>query len=382
MMVALGAAGSSSQPDAAALIDAPTVVPQPSPVHALPAESPAEALAVLPSPLASSALLDVSNETLGRSVAAEASLLPASAIPDDEATATPTPAPAPSGQPSVEPGATPVPTAATDAGVTPQPTPIAVAGGAGGSRCAQQMAGSPGEGWGRALTSSFDEATPLGSWPGPIASKDWRSRQAGATDSSGRGTYDSSKTVSESGGLLDVWIHSAVDGAPHVHNPEGRRYTAAPIPTMGHTLGARVSMCMRADVVPGYKIAFLLWPDEGPGNFHGEIDFPEARLLDHASPTAFMHYAPKPSSGKDQDAYETGVSLQDWHVYTTEWNPTASDPYVKFFLDGALIGHSTEHVPTRPMQLVLQIETFLSGQELPPPAEGHVQIDWVTIDIP
>jgi beta-glucanase (GH16 family) len=244
------------------------------------------------------------------------------------------------------------------------------------------MAASSGEGWSRALTSSFDEATPLGAWPGPIAAKDWRSRQAGATDSSGRGTYDSSKTVSEGGGLLDVWIHSAVDGAPHVHNPDGRRYTAAPIPTMGHTLGARISMCMRADVVPGYKIAFLLWPDEGPGNFHGEIDFPEARLLDHASPTAFMHYAPKPSSGKDQDAYETGVSLQDWHVYTTEWNPIAPDPYVKFFLDGALIGHSTEHVPTRPMQLVLQIETFLAGQELPPPAQGHVQIDWVTIDLP
>lgn len=380
MMVVLGAAGSSSQPDAAVLNDAATVGPQPSPILALPAPPPVEAptVSVLPSPLASSALLDLSDEELGRSVATEGTPLAASATPDDEATPTPPPA----AVPTTPPAATPAPTPATDSVATPQPTPIAVAGGAGSSRCAQQMAASAGEGWRRVLSSSFDEVTPLGAWPGPIAAKDWRSRQAGATDSSGRGTYDSSKTVSEGGGLLDVWIHSAVDGAPHVHNPDGRRYTAAPIPTMGHTLGARISICMRADVVPGYKIAFLQWPDEGPGNFNGEIDFPEARLLDHASPTAFMHYAPKPSSGKDQDAYETGASLQDWHVYTTEWNPIAPDPYVKFFLDGALIGHSTEHVPTRPMQLVLQIETFLSGQELPPPAQGHVQIDWVTIDVP
>ena len=363
------------------MIDAATAVPQPAPTPPLPAAPPAEAPTVLPSTLASATLLDVTDEALGRSVATEGTPS-ASATPVHEPAAMATSTVGPTAPPDVEPNATPAPTPATEAVATPQPTPIVVAGGAGGSRCAQQMAASAGDGWSRALTSSFDEATPLGAWPGPIAAKDWRSRQAGATDSSGRGTYDSSKTVSESGGLLDVWIHSAVEGAPHVHNPDGRRYTAAPIPTMGHTLGARISMCMRADVVPGYKIAFLLWPDEGPGNFHGEIDFPEGRLLAGETPHAFMHYAPEPSSGKSQDAFSSGVSLQDWHLYTTEWNPTASDPYVKFFVDGALIGHSTEHVPTRPMQLVLQIETFVSGQELPPPAQGHVQIDWVTIDLP
>lgn len=315
---------------------------------------------------------DVREDDLQRGTATDrqAQATPAGASVGAEATPAATVAPAESTvEPTVEPTAPPTPSPAT-----------AAAGSS--SRCSTPMPAGPPDGWSRALTSPFSEVTPLGSWPGPIASESWRNRQAGYTDSSGRGTYDSSKTVSEGNGILDIWIHSAVDGAPHVHDPAGARYVAAPIPTMGHTLGARISICMRADVVPGYKIAFLLWPDEGPGNYHGEIDFPEGRLLEGATPTAFMHYAPKPADGKNQDAYESGVSLQDWHVYTTEWDPTASPPYVKFYRDGTLIGHSTEHVPTRPMQYVVQVETYLPGQELPAPAEGHVQVDWVTIDLP
>src|SRR5690606_24071009 len=97
---------------------------------------------------------------------------------------------------------------------------------------------------------------------------------------------------------------------------------------------------------------------------------------------AFMHYAPKPSSGKTQDYYETGVAIQNWHAYTIEWNPKASTPYAKFYLDGRLIGTSTKYVPTITMQYVMQMETFVAGQDLPPPAQGHIQVDWVTIDLP
>lgn len=253
----------------------------------------------------------------------------------------------------------------------------------GGSRCPIPMPTNPPSGWKRAVTSSFNEVTPLGKWPGPIASQSWRNRPAGAKDSSGRGTYDSSKTVSEANGMLDIWIHSEVAGKPRVHDPNGQRYVAAIIPRMGHTHGARITICMRADVIPGYKIAYMLWPSEGPGNYHGEIDYPEMRLVGPpATANAFMHYAPKPSSGKKQDWYDSKVFLQDWHAYTIEWNPKASTPYAKFFIDGRLIGHSTKYVPTKTMQYIMQNETLVAGQALPAPAQGHVQIDWVTIDLP
>jgi hypothetical protein len=223
----------------------------------------------------------------------------------------------------------------------------------------------------------FNESTPLGAWPGPIAARDWRSREAGYSDSSGRGTYNSDKTVTEHEGLLDFYIHS-----------EGNnRYVAAPIALLGDTYGQRISVCMRADRIPGYKLAFLLWPGDGDGNSQGEIDYPEGKLVADGTANAFMHYDPKPAGDPNKDAYETNASTADWHLYTIEWHPGSSanqvDDYAAFYIDGRLIGRSTGSlVPDGPMHYVMQMETYLSGQDLPPPASGHVLIDWVTIATP
>ena len=271
-------------------------------------------------------------------------------------------APPPAATPE-PPAATPAPPAATPSPPPPPPPQSTVA-----SRCPTAMDASPPAGWRRVVTSTFSETRAIGSWPGPVAGQAWKNRARGP-DSSGRGTYDSSRTVSEGNGLLDVWVHS-----------EGNtRYVAAPVSRLGGTRGARISVCMRADAIPGYKIAFLLWPTDGQGNSLGEIDFPEGKLDGGgATARAFMHHAGRDS----QDAYDSGVALQGWHTYTIEWNPKASTPYVSFFVDGRLLGTSRQDVPTVPMFYVMQIETYLKGQALPPPAAGHVQMDWVTIDLP
>lgn len=254
---------------------------------------------------------------------------------------------------------------------------------ASGSRCAIPMPTTAPGGWIRKVTSTFSETTALGRWPGPVAAQHWQNRPAGAKDSSGRGTYDSSKTVSERNGMLDIWIHSESAGKPGVHDPAGQRYVAAIVSKLGPTKGARITLCMRSDVIPGYKLAYLLWPSEGTGNSMGEIDFPEGKLSGlPATAHAFMHYAPKPSSGQLQDYYDTRVPLQQWRAYTIEWNPKAATPYAKFYLDGRLIGHSTKYVPTVTMRYIMQMETYVGGQALPAPAQGHIQIDWATIDLP
>jgi hypothetical protein len=233
------------------------------------------------------------------------------------------------------------------------------------------------------VSSTFSETTPRGSWPGPVAAASWKNRAAGARDSSGRGIYDSSRTVSEGNGLLDIWIHSETDARRGVHDPAGKRYVAALVSKLGATRGARITMCMRADVIPGYKLAYMLWPSSGSGNQLGEIDYPETRLVGPpATSHAFMHYAPRPSSGRHQDPYDSRASIQAWHAYTIEWNPTAPQPYAAFYLDGRLLGVSTRSIPSVAMTLILQHETFVGGQALPAPAQGHVQIDWITIDLP
>ena len=256
--------------------------------------------------------------------------------------------------------------------VVPAPPPPPIVG---NDRCGS----TPGEppGWVARVISNFSESTALGNWPGPVAARDWRNRQAGYRDSSGRGTYNSGKTVTEHDGVLDVYIHSEGD----------TRYVAAPIPLLGDTYGQRISLCMRADHIPGYKIAFLLWPGTGDGNQHGEIDFPEGRLIPGATGNAFMHYDPKPAGDPNKDAYSTGMPTTEWHVYTMEWNPGSAasqiDDYAAFYFDGVLIGQSTgAMVPDGPMHYVMQMETYLAGQELPAPASGHIFVDWVTISTP
>ena len=177
----------------------------------------------------------------------------------DDATAPPTPEPSfedwptraempPAGEsptPTESEGATPE--SPPEVAAQPEPPPPTVMN--------ASCAAVPGEpaGWARRVTSTFDETTPLGAWPGPIAAQAWFARQAGANDSSGRGTYDANRTVTEHDGVVDVFIHS-----------EGiRRYVAALVAAIGDTVGQRITICMRADRIPGYKLAFLLWPGQG-----------------------------------------------------------------------------------------------------------------------
>jgi hypothetical protein len=279
--------------------------------------------------------------------------------PTPAATATPTPVAATPAATS-----TPAPTAVP----TPNPTPTS-------GKCSSGPGSAP-SGWRRVMSDSFNENISLGEWGRPGGHWEfpggmWRARPAGYRDSSGRGTYDSPKTTSQHDGLLDVWIHS--EGST--------RYVSAPLPLVADTVGQRISICMRADEIPGYKMAFLLWPNEGPGNYHGEINFPEAKLLSTATAHAFMHFDPEPVGGKTQDAYDSGALLQQWHVYTTEWHPHRN--YVSFYVDGRLIGHSERpEVPDGPMHYVMQMETYMAGEPLPAPAEGHVLVDWFMIDLP
>lgn len=292
--------------------------------------------------------------------------------PTSTASTAPTAAPA-SVAPSPTTAPTTAPTPSPTLAATPTPAPSATQ--YGGSHCSTSLSSAP-DGWHRVMADSFAEDIPLGEWGKPGGTWEfpggmWRARPAGWLDSSGRGTYNSMKTTSQHDGLLDVWVHS--EGST--------RYVAAPIPLVGDTTGQRITLCMRADEIPGYKVAFLLWPNQGPGNYHGEINFPEGRLLTSASAHAFMHYDPKPSSGKVQDAYDTNQAVQQWHAMTIEWNPWTQT--VSFLEDGRLVGRSqSAEVPDGPMHYVMQIETYLASDPLPPPAAGHVLVDWFAIDVP
>jgi len=214
-------------------------------------------------------------------------------------------------------------------------------------------------GWSQVLADDFATPAALGTFPGPAYADRWGGYD-GFTDTSGAGTYTPDRVVSVSDGVMDL----------HLRTEDWQALTAAPVPQVdgkwgGWTYG-RYSVRFRADAVPGYKTAWLLWPDSDDWN-DGEIDFPEGDL--DGSISAFVHQPGDPSS--NALAVDTGASFTDWHTATTEWLPDG----VTFFLDGEQIGH-TGVSPSTPMHLVLQTET--SGRPSAS-AAGHVQIDWITL---
>ena len=217
-------------------------------------------------------------------------------------------------------------------------------------------------GWTQIWADNFPYNVSRGNFPAGTNGK-WSAYPDGWHDTSGNGTYSCTKVCSVHGGMLDMWIHSE----------NGTHYVAVPYPKVprGITYG-RYAVRFKADPLPHYKTAWLLWPDSETWPRDGEIDFPEGGL--DATICAYMHRQGA-RSGSDQDEYCTGTGYQGWHTAVTEWTRSS----LRFYLDGRLIGNSTRRIPKRPMHWVLQTETSLDGRSPSNRTRGHVYVDWAAV---
>lgn len=192
---------------------------------------------------------------------------------------------------------------------------------------------------------------------------------SGFVDTSGHGTYSPDSVLSVSDGVLDFFLHW----------DEGRPRVASVVPFgyEGQVYG-KYSVRFRYDSLPGYKIAFMLWPVSDVWD-EGEIDWPEGELdgaLYGASAVAGSGVGNRMTFDPPERPY-TPDGPGDWHIATTVWTPGK----VKWFWDAELIGETSipSGVPTKPMRWTLQTETFdAATPEKPgPEVAGHVQVDWV-----
>jgi hypothetical protein len=241
-------------------------------------------------------------------------------------------------------------------------------------------------GWRQVFADDFsNETVPLGSFSGcrhsrhkrcsglrnyPTAYRNWWAYPDRWSDSR-YGTYFPSRVLSIKGGALDYHIHTQTVRGVTYH------MVAAPVPRVpslvrGHgILYGRFVLRARFDSLPGYHVAFLLWPNNGIWPRDGEIDFPETDL-DHSSVSAFVHWGSR--AHPRFDYFSSHARLTRWHTYAIDWLPTG----VSFYLDGRLLGVSREHVPRTPMHWVLQADTF-TGQPAPSDGTaGDIQIAWIT----
>lgn len=225
-------------------------------------------------------------------------------------------------------------------------------------------------GWRQVFTDDFTGSVPVGQFPAAVSSK-WRVYLDGWKDTSKNGTYSPSKVVSIQNGVLNKYLHT--EG--------GLARVAAILPIIpganssGGLPAGRFAVRFRADAVPGYKTAWLLWPDSEVWPRDGEIDFPEGDL--DGTISGFMHRQGA-TSGGDQDAVSTTARYTSWHTAIIEWTPGRC----RFILDGQVILDKTSRVPNTSMHWVIQTETDLSGQAPSPTAAGNVQIDWVAVWVP
>lgn len=218
-------------------------------------------------------------------------------------------------------------------------------------------------GWTQTLAEDFTTPVALGSFPGPYSSR-FFPYTAGAKDTSGYGTYSAAKTASVAGGVFDTWLRTEGTtrnvNATVVTSPGG----------WGQTYG-RYAIRLKADVINGYKIVPLLWPDSEIWD-QGEIDYPEVNVLSGGDKVTANIY----KNGSWVNIRPGTINPTDgWHTYITEWTPGQ----LRFYADGVLFGQTTTNVPTVPMHWVLQFETFIGAGAPPATAAGHVQVDWVAM---
>jgi hypothetical protein len=226
-------------------------------------------------------------------------------------------------------------------------------------------------GWHQIFAENFTTNVPLGSFPAAV-SNEWGVYPDGAKDTSKNGTYYPSKVVSIQNGIMNLYIHTE-NGVHMVAALEPKLPGA--VGQEGGLLYGRYAIRFRSDPIPGYKTAWLLWPDSENWPQDGEMDFPEGGL--DGGMCAFMHHQGG-TSGSDQDAYCTQIPYTSWHTAVIEWTPGR----VNFILDGTVIGSSTNRIPNTPMHWVIQTETDLSSTPPSDNAAGNIQIAWVTAYTP
>lgn len=188
----------------------------------------------------------------------------------------------------------------------------------------------------------------------------------GFNDTSGKGTYAPDKVLSVSNGNLNYHLHTE-NGVPLVATPVLNDY-------YGQKYG-RYSIRFRSDTMPGYKIAFLLWPSSDNWN-EGEIDWPEGSLGGKMRPASAVPgtYNNGSMLFQPEQEYFSPTDSTGWHTATTEWTPTG----VKFYWDGQLVAQTDKAVPQTNFRWTLQAETELTGSKPDPNVSGYLQVDWAT----
>jgi len=179
--------------------------------------------------------------------------------------------------------------------------------------------------------------------------------------------YSGGKTVSVSHGVARARVSTDAAGRP-------RTETLVPKATQSQLYGRYLIRWRVPSALPGYKVAWLLWPNSEIWPRDGEIDFPEGSLESGRNIEGYVHHQGA-TVGSDQAAVTSQISTtgSDWHTTEIIW----AAGLCQFVLDGRVIGTTTSRVPNTSMGWRIQTEGNLSGQPISAAVTGDIEIDWI-----
>jgi hypothetical protein len=224
--------------------------------------------------------------------------------------------------------------------------------------------GAP-NGWTRVLAEDF--STDVAAPGFPVAYPAIGSYPDSWTNSVRSSWYGGGKTVAVSGGVARARVSTDAAGRP-------RTETLVPRATQNQLYGRYLVRWRIPAALPGYKVAWLLWPNSEVWPRDGEIDFPEGNLAAGRNIEGYVHHQGA-TSGSDQAAFASQVSTtgSSWHTTEIIWAPGLC----QFVLDGTVIGTTTSRVPNTSMGWRIQTEGNLESQPISTTTAGDVEIDWI-----
>jgi len=209
----------------------------------------------------------------------------------------------------------------------------------------------------------------------------WPSTNSGTAEG-----YNPESTQWVHGGVLDFTLREDSAGHPVGASisplPGGNRYQTYGAWSFCERVPSTLDRSASSDWLVGFHQAPLLWPEDSdtsptpPAEWESaESDFPESDLWSGALDfKAYAHYGG--SGAQDIFDIQQKLPLFDptaWHVYTQTWGPG----FRGYYVDGTLIGSSTNPVWSQPERWQLQIEP--SATPVPHPGYGDVWVKWVWI---
>lgn len=239
-------------------------------------------------------------------------------------------------------------------------------------------------GWIPTLIEDFDVAKPMGQVINSPEYKDKITAYATGWKTSGpwkTGMYDNGRLSVENSCLVSN-IATVTDSRGTWPRVTAWRPKISPASPWGVDHGRFVLRFRIPKPIPGYKIAWLLWPDSGKWPRDGEIDFPEQNLNGTDVVRGFMHRQGA-TQGSDQKSCKgpTRADNGQWHTAEITWKPGDWRTRIcQFRWDGLNIGKWTlpaDRIPNTNMHWVVQTEPQLGTWDPPSPrVSGRIEVDW------